>query len=166
MMKSDLGLQGGRKRVGWDQSEDTCERLLRVPEIVLLLPLEPEPGRGARKAGEAGGHVRADCRLAGKDPVERLAGDAKLAGRLAHGQDETGQNPIAQDPSRMGWSCRESVSGAGHGPAFVMPTVALWVTGGERQEAWQFSGHEHRCQAWPHLRADASPVLQCCARLS
>ena len=41
-MKSDLGLQSGRKRVGRDQPEDACQGLLRVPEVVLLLPLEPE----------------------------------------------------------------------------------------------------------------------------
>ena len=133
MMKSDLGLQGGRKRVGRDQPENPRERLLGVPEIVLLLPLEPEPGRGAREASEAGGHVRADRRLAGKDAMERLAGDAQLAGGLADGEAKTGQNPVAQDPSRVGRSHREGVSGAGHDPALVKPSVALWVTGGERQ---------------------------------
>ncbi|MDF2975224.1 MAG: hypothetical protein K0R61_5674 [Microvirga sp.] len=51
--------------------------------------------------------------------MKRLAGDAKLAGGLADGQAETGQNPIAQDPSRVGRSHRKSVSGVGHDPAFV-----------------------------------------------
>ncbi len=46
-MKSNLGLQSGRKRVGRDQPEDARERLLGVPEVVLLLPLKPEARRRA-----------------------------------------------------------------------------------------------------------------------
>jgi hypothetical protein len=119
MMKSNLGLQSGRKRVGRDQPEDACQRLLRMPQVMLLLPLEPEARRRPREAGEAGGHFRTDRGLAGQNPMERLAGDAKLAGGLADGEAEAGQDPIAQNPSRVGRSHRKSVSGVGHGPAFV-----------------------------------------------
>ena len=110
MMKSDLGPKSGRKRMGRDQPENSCEFLLHVPQVVPLLLLEPEAGCRAREAGEADGHVRAERRLAGEDAMEGLAGDAKLAGRLADGEAEAGQNPVAQDPSRVGRSHRKSVS--------------------------------------------------------
>jgi hypothetical protein len=114
MRKSNLYLKGSRKCVGRDQPQHACERLLRVPEVVLLLPLEPEAGGRAGEAGKAGRHLRSDSSLPGKNPVKRLTRDAKLPGRLADGETQAGQDVIAQDPARMGRSHRESVSGAGH----------------------------------------------------
>jgi len=87
-----------------------------MPEVMLLLPLQPEAGHRARETGEAGRHFRTNRSLAGKNPVERLAGDAKLPCSLADGQAKAGQDSVAQDPTRMGRSYRESLSGAGHGP--------------------------------------------------
>src|SRR5215213_9624965 len=134
MRKSNLYLKGSRKGVGRDQPQHPCERLLRVPEVVLLLPLEPEAGGRAGEAGKAGRHLRSDSSLPGKNPVKRLTRDAKLPGRLADGETQAGQDVIAQDPARMGRSRRESVSGAGHDLTLLVPTVALWATGRQKQE--------------------------------
>jgi thymidylate kinase len=47
MMKSNLDLDRSRKGVSWDQAEQTRQRLLRMPEVMLLLPLQPEVGHRA-----------------------------------------------------------------------------------------------------------------------
>src|SRR5688500_6962469 len=104
MTKSNLGLKRGRKGVGWNQSEHACERLLRVPQVVLLLPVEPEAGCRAGEAGQAGRHLGTDRRLPGKNPVQRLTRDAKLARSLADGETEAGQDLITKDPPRVGRS--------------------------------------------------------------
>ena len=63
--------------------------------------------RRARQAGQARGHLGGDPDRAGKDAMQRLAGDAKLAGRLADGQAEARQDAVPQDPARMrsAWRC-------------------------------------------------------------
>src|SRR4051794_39850577 len=133
MMKSNLGLDRSRKGVGGDEPEHAGERLLRMPEVVLLLSVEPEVRCRAGKTGEAGGHLRTDRRRAGQNPVERLTRDAKLAGRLADGETKARQNPVPQDPAWMGRRRREDVSGGGHALTSVKPTEALWVTDRRRQ---------------------------------
>src|SRR5690349_8846806 len=85
MTKSDLGLNGRRQRVGWDQRQHPSQRLLGMPEVIPLLEIEPELRGGARQTRQAGGHLGADRRRSGENAVEGLAGDTKLAGGLAHG---------------------------------------------------------------------------------
>src|SRR3954454_11855414 len=133
MMKSNLGLDRSRKGVGGDESEHTGERLLRMPEVVLLLSVEPEVRCRAREPSQTSGHLRTDRRRAGQNPVERLTRDAQLPGGLADGEAKARQNPIPQDPAWMGRRRREDVSGAGHALTSVKPTVALWVTDRRRQ---------------------------------
>ena len=133
MTKSDLGLDRSRKGVGGDEPDHAGERLLRMPEVVLLLSVEPEVRCRAREPSQTSGHLGADRRRAGQNPVERLTRDAKLAGRLADGETKTRQNPIPQDPAWMGRRRREDVSGGGHAGTLVKPTVALWMTGRGKQ---------------------------------
>jgi hypothetical protein len=92
MTKSDLGPNGRRQGVGWDQRQHPGERLLGMPEVILLLEIEPELRSGSRQTRQAGRHLGADRRRTGKNAVEGLAGDAKLASGLAHGEAEAGQN--------------------------------------------------------------------------
>jgi hypothetical protein len=65
--------------------------------------------------------------------VQRLTRDTKLPGGLADGETKTGQHPITQDPAWMGRCGREGISGEGHARTLVGPTVALWVTGRQKQ---------------------------------
>jgi hypothetical protein len=94
MRKSDLGPNGRRQRVGWDLRQHPGQRLLGMPEIILLLESEPELRGGSRQASQASGHLGADRRRPGENTVEGLAGNAKLASGLAYGEAEAGQNPI------------------------------------------------------------------------
>jgi hypothetical protein len=133
MMKSDLGLDRSRKGVGGDEPEHAGERLLRMPEVVLLLAVEPEVRCRAREPGQTGGHLGTDRGRAGQNAVERLTRDAKLPGGLADGEAKARQNPIPQDPAWMRRRRREDVSGGGHAGTLVKPTVALWATGRRKQ---------------------------------
>jgi hypothetical protein len=94
MTMSNLGLDRSRKSVGGDQSEHASERLFGVPEVVLLLAVEPEVRCRAREPSQTRGHLGTDRGRSGENPMERLTGDAKLAGRLADGETKAGQNPI------------------------------------------------------------------------
>ena len=94
MTMSDLGLDRSRKSVGRDQSEHAGKRLFGVPEVVLLLAVEPEVRCRAREPSQTCGHLGTDSGRPGENPVKRLTSDAKLAGRLADGKTKAGQNPI------------------------------------------------------------------------
>jgi len=111
MQKSDLGLNGRRQDVGWDQRQHPGQSLLGVPEVIALLEIEPEPWGGSRQASQAGGHLGADRGRASENAVERLAGDAKLAGGLAHGKAEAGQHLIAQHATGMERGLRAGIAG-------------------------------------------------------
>jgi len=82
-----------------------------MPDVIVLLEIEPELRGGSRQAGQAGSHFGADRRGAGKNAVEGLAGDAKLAGGLAHGKAKAGQHLIAQHPTGMERGLRAGVAG-------------------------------------------------------
>jgi hypothetical protein len=90
MRKSDLGPNGRRQEVGWNLRQHPGQRLLGMPEVVLLLEIEPELRGGSRQASQAGGHLRADRRRPGENAMEGLASDVKLASGLAHGEAEAG----------------------------------------------------------------------------
>ncbi len=92
--KSNLFLKSGRKGVGRDQPEHVGECLLGMPEVVLLLTVEPEVRCRARETGKACGHLGADRSRASENPVQRLTRNAKLAGGLADREAKTGQNLI------------------------------------------------------------------------
>ena len=72
-----------------------------MPEVMLLLEIEPELWGGSRQASQTGGHLWAHSRGAGENAMKGLAGDAKLASGLAHGETEAGQNLIPQHPTWM-----------------------------------------------------------------
>jgi len=111
MQKSDLGLNGRRQDVRRDHGQHPGKSLLGMPEVIVLLEIEPEPRGGSRQAGQAGGHLGADRGRAGENPVERLASDAKFAGGLAHGKAEPGQHLIAQHATGMERGLRASIAG-------------------------------------------------------
>lgn len=147
MTLSNLFLKSCRKGVGGDEPEHASECLLGVPEVILLLTIEPEAWCRTRETRQTRGHLRADGGRAGKDPVKGLTRDAQLAGRLADGEAKARQNPITQSRAWMGRRPREGVSGAGHAVILVERTVALWVTGHRKQGLHRSehdqSGHSH-----------------------
>ena len=132
-MMSDLFLKSSRKGVGGDQPEHAGKCLPGVPEVVLLLSVEPEGRCRARETCQTGGHLGSDGSGSSKNPVERLTRDAKLPGGLADGEAKARQNSVTQNPAWMGRRSREGVSGAGHAFTLAKPTVALWATGRRKQ---------------------------------
>jgi hypothetical protein len=130
---SDLSLKSCRKSVGGDEPEHASKCPLGVPEVVLLLSVEPEVRCRARETSQTSGHLGTDRSSSGQDPVERLTRDAKLPGSLADGEAKARQNPITQNPAWMGRTRREGVTGAGQAVTLVKPTVALWATGRRKQ---------------------------------
>src|SRR5690349_10324179 len=92
MTKSNLFLKSGRKGVPRDQPEHALERLLRVPQVVLLLAVEPEVRCRVREPGQTRSHLGCDRSRAGEHPVERLPRDAKFPCRLADGETKARQN--------------------------------------------------------------------------
>ena len=111
---SHLSLKSCREGVGGDEPEDASERLFGVPEVVLLLSVEPEVRCRARETSQTSGHLGTDGSSSSKNPVERLTRDAKLPGSLADGEAKARQNSITQNPAWMGRRRREGLSGAGH----------------------------------------------------
>jgi hypothetical protein len=89
-----------------------------MPEVKLLLAVEPELRSGSRQARQAGGHLGANRSGPGENAVERLAGDAKLACGLAHGEAEAGQNLIPQHSPWMDRDLKAGIAGRSHDPAF------------------------------------------------
>ena len=89
-----LALKSCREGVGRDEPEHAGERLFGVPEVVLLLAVEPEVRCRAREPSQTRGHLGTNRGRSGENPMERLTGDAKLTGRLADGKTKAGQNPI------------------------------------------------------------------------
>lgn len=130
---SNLFLKSGRKGVGGDEPEHASERLLGVPEVMLLLTIEPEVRCRTREPSQTRGHLGTDGSRTSQNPVERLARDAQLAGRLADGETKARQNSITQSRAWMGRRPRQGVSGAGHAVILVERPVALWVTGRRKQ---------------------------------
>jgi hypothetical protein len=97
MGSSDLCFNVAGKRVGRDQGQHSGQSPLGVPEIVLLLKVEPERGGCVREPREADRHLWGHGGCTGQDAVKRLASNAQLAGRLADGKVKPWKHAVAED---------------------------------------------------------------------
>lgn len=86
----------GLRAIG-DRLQHAAECVLCLPEVVLDLKPQPEPGAVAAVLAESHGHFRSDRRLLAQNSVQRLARDAELARGSTDAHVERREDVFAED---------------------------------------------------------------------